>query len=79
MVPMTKRQAPLVDRRRLTDQTTTDNMMQGPASAEVPPHERVRGFLYGGEVLPVDQAAEEALKWGEEEVSWLVVRVDAGR
>lgn len=46
---------------------------QGPASAEVAPHERVRGFLYGGEVLPVDQAAEEALKWAEEEeVGWLV-------
>ena len=37
----------------------------------MPPHERVRGFQYGGEVLPVDQAAEEALKWPEEEArSW---------
>lgn len=46
---------------------------QGPASAEVAAHERVRGFQYGGELLPVDQAAEVALKWQEEEVAMRLV------
>lgn len=50
-----------------------NKMQQGPASAEVAAHERVRGFQYGGELLPVDQAAEAALRWQEEEVAMRLI------
>lgn len=37
------------------------------------PHERVNGYQYGGEILPVDKAAEAALKWEEDEVAMRLI------
>ena len=39
----------------------------------MPPHERVNGYQYGGEILPVDKAAEAALKWEEDEVAMRLI------